>query len=67
MKDLVNMIWDNSQTFDEFKSNVEKQGYRITAEHYLRNKFNKEKNVNVLGAVEYVPAYPTVRDLRSAV
>jgi len=67
MKDMVSMIWDNAQTFDEFKSNVEKQGYRVTDELYLRNKFNKEKNVNVLAAVEYVPAYPTIRDLRSTV
>lgn len=45
MNDLLTTIWNNAETFEEFKEHAEKQGYKIKDEGYLRSKFGKGKKI----------------------
>jgi len=73
MNSLLENIWINASSFEDFKSSIEKQGYRVTAETYLRQRFKEDhtvKSVNVHAGIEYVPSHPshpTIRELRSQV
>ncbi len=67
LKGLLHNIWDNSRTFDEFRAAIEKQGYKVTDEDYLRDKFNTDKQPNLYPAIAYVPSHPTITQLRSQV
>lgn len=52
MKQLLEQILSNSQTFDQFKFELQFNGIDITDEEKLRESFNHEKRLDQLISIK---------------